>query len=486
MALWNHGFNSRQLHQIDNNKVNDDIIITNMKKTLLLILLALSLATIAFADEAPIIDVLTIDNQIISPVSANYILDGIDSAQKNNRQCIIIRLDTPGGLLESTRDIVKKIMNADIPIVVYITPSGSRAGSAGVFITLASHIAAMAPSTNIGAAHPVQMQKEEGQATWPEAVKEYIRYMREKASGRPIQEKEKGGEDAMKDKILNDTLAWVSTIAKTRARNVEWARATVSESISATEEEALAKGAVDLIAKDLDDLIKQLDGRTIQLQTRTVTLNTEEARLNFIELSLAQQILGAIINPNIAYILLILGFYGLLYEITHPGFGFPGIAGIICLILAFYSFQMLPTNYAGIALIILAFILFLAEIKVPGFGLLAFGGIVSLLLGSLILMDSPSSVMWISMGIIGPVVLSSVAIVAFLAAIVAKVHRKKSYSGKEGMVGEIGVAHTQIAPKGKVFIHGELWDATSGETINKGENVVVVRVNGMKLVVKKQ
>lgn len=457
-----------------------------MKKIFLIILSLLSIAALAVADE-PVVDVVTINNYIINPVSAKYISNAIDSAEANRRECLVIQLDTPGGLLESTRDIVKRMMNSQIPVVVYIAPAGSRAGSAGVFITLASHIAVMAPSTNIGAAHPVEIQKQERETTWPEAVKEYFRYLREKASGRTIEEKEKtSGEDAMKDKILNDTLAWVSTIAKTRAKNVEWARAAVSESISATEEEAAKEGVIDFIAKDYDELLRKLDGRALTIQDATVTLKTKGARLNFIELNLSQQILNSIINPNIAYILLMLGFYGLLYEITHPGFGFPGIAGIICLILAFYAFQTLPTNYAGIALIVLAFILFFAEIKVQSFGMLALGGIASLALGSLILMNTQSAVMQVSANVILPVVLTSIGIVAFLAIIVAKTHLKKSYSGKEGMLGEVGSAQTDIALTGKVFVHGEIWNAASREAIKKGDQIIVVGIEEMKLLVKKK
>ncbi|MBU2540384.1 MAG: nodulation protein NfeD [Candidatus Omnitrophica bacterium] len=423
------------------------------------------------------INVVTIDNYIINPVTRDYITEAIETTQKDNDICLLIQLDTPGGLLEATRDIVKKMMNADIPIVVYVAPSGGRAASAGLFITLASHVAAMAPSTNIGAAHPVALGI--GAPKFDEKDKEAEKFNFSKKD-----KKQSESPDAMADKIMNDTIAWVTTIAKNRNRNVDWSIKAVTESVSATEKEAQRLKVVDFIADDLDQLVKKLHGLTIKTKTKEFKLDTENSQINFIELSTQQKILNSLINPNIAYIFMLLGFLGLLFEFTHPGIGFPGIAGLIAIILAFYAFQALPVNYAGVALIILAIILFIAEAMTPTFGLLTLGGLVAMTLGSLMLFNSKLPFLRVSLNVIIPIVLASSLIIIFLMSNVIKAHRKKVAIGPETMIGKEATVYSQIRKKGKVFFDGMIWNAISTSTIGKGQKVIIEKIDGLTLTVK--
>lgn len=405
--------------------------------------------------------------------------------------CLVITLDTPGGLLTSTRTIVKHIMNAPLPVITYIAPSGSRAGSAGVFITLASHLSAMAPSTNIGAAHPINLDGGGGKNI-NDIAYELVRMIERKRTGNkeiPADEAlpdERGSEPILSEKILNDTVAWVKAIAKERNKNIEWAEDAVRESISHTEKEALENNVIDCIAQDLDELLMKLNGRTVELNNGTINeLDLTHARVTYIPLSTRQKILLAISHPNIAYILMMLGFYGLLFEITHPGIGFPGIAGAMCLIIAFFALSTLPINYAGLLLIILGIILFIAEVKVVSYGLLTLGGIVSMFLGSLMLIDSSYTLMRISLDVILPMVVATAGITIFLISVVLKAHSKRSIAGKEGLIGALGVADSDIDPLGTVVIHGEIWKADSEKTIRKGEQIRVVNVERLKLTVVK-
>jgi len=437
------------------------------------------------------VHIIKIQDDTINPVTAEYIIESIEKAYQEGAECLIIELDTPGGLLTSTRLIVKKILSAKIPVVVYIYPSGSRAGSAGVFITYASHIAAMAPSTNIGAAHPVELGRGRRERSIGEALRDLVDSFSKKDRQKkeiqrePQREKE---EDILRGKILQDTVAFIKAIARERNRNVEWAQRSVIESASITEGEALKKGVVEIIAKDERDLLNKLDAREVKIGDKIKVLNTKNAIPKYIDMNFRQRFLNVLANPNIAYILLILGFYGLLFEITHPGIGFPGIAGTICLILAFFSMQTLPTNYAGVALIILGILLFIAEVRVPGFGLLTLGGLVCMILGSLILFESPYEMMRVSLNLILPLALATAAITIVLVRAVFISHRKRIISGKEGLIGEIGLAETNIFPgrRGKVFVHGEIWNAVSKENIEKGSKIKVVKIEGMTLEVEKK
>ena len=388
----------------------------------------------------------------INPASAAYIERGIESATENNAECLIIEMNTPGGLLQSTRIIVSAILESKIPIVVYVAPGGAHAGSAGVFITMAANIAAMAPGTNIGAAHPVDMQ---------------------------------GKMDTiMSEKATNDAAAFIRTIAEKRKRNLIWAEEAVRKSQAITETEALNKNVIDLIAKNIDDLLTQIDGKQIETVNGATTLHTKGARIEPIEMSWAEKLLDLLSDPNIVYILFMLGTYGLMFELYNPGSIFPGIVGVISLILAFYSMHTLPINYAGLALMIFGIILFLLEIKIVSHGLLAIGGAVSLFLGSIMLIHTSSVFEFVEISWI--VIVASVAITTFffvfLLGLGLKVQRKKPTTGIEGLIGEIGEAFSLLNPEGTVHVHGEFWQAESiSGKIAKGERVRIVEIQNLKL-----
>ena len=391
---------------------------------------------------------------IINPATAKFIIESIDQASQQGAQCLIIQLDTPGGLMESMRIIVKKILSANIPIIVYVAPSGARAASAGVFITMSAHIAVMAPSTHIGAAHPVSLGEGKESKT-------------------------------MSEKIVNDTVSYIKTTAKARGRNVDWAEQAVRKSVSITEEEAVKLNVVDFISPNLQDLLAKIDGKVLKFDGITRTLLTKGVQPRSIQMSWRYRFLDIISNPSIAYILLMLGIYGIFFELSTPGAILPGVVGGIFLILAFYALQMLPVNYAGLALILFAIILFIAEIKVVSHGLLAVGGVISLLLGSLMLIESPAEYMKISLTVIIPAVLVSAAFFIFAVTMAIRARLQKPTTGMEGLIGEIGAASTPIAPEGKVSIHGEFWDVISDQNIERGEKVQVVGVMSLKLKVKK-
>ncbi|MBI4003899.1 MAG: nodulation protein NfeD [Candidatus Omnitrophica bacterium] len=436
--------------------------------------------------QAAHVNVIELDNEIISPVTQQYIEDAVNRSETDGSVCLVLLLDTPGGLLESTRGIVKRLMNAKVPVVVYVAPSGSRAGSAGVFITLAAHVAAMAPSTNIGAAHPVTV---EGGGPVRKLIKRIKRSAESesKQKGRDTEEEivEEESRDPMSQKIINDTVAWVATIAKARGRNEEWAKRAVTESVSATETEAVTERIVDLIAADLPDLLTQIDGRRVELAGVAVELHTAGAEIVTLAMSARQQFLAVITNPNIAYLLMLLGTLGLIFEFTHPGIGFPGIAGLICLLLALYAFQTLPVSYAAIALIVLGIGLLIAEIKIVSHGLLAIGGVISLTLGSLMLFESPYPQLDVSLGVIVPTVATLSAIILFVLQRALRAQAARVTTGAQGLVGEIGVASSKLDPEGTVFVHGELWNASSARPIAKGEKIRVIQVDSLRLVVDK-
>lgn len=468
----------------------------------------------SFPDNPNKVHLIQLNDDTINPVTADYIAQSIDRAVREGARCLIIKMDTPGGLLNSTRLIVKKMLTSEVPIVVYIAPSGSRAGSAGVFITYASHVAAMAPSTNIGAAHPVQMGDAPPRRTgeWDE-LKRLIEELREakklekeetpggkgaksgevtqdagEESKEAAEETLEADEHPMESKILQDTVAFIKAIAKERNRNVEWAVQSVAKSASITSEEALEKGVVEIIAKNDRDLLEQLDGRVVTVNGKDAALRTEDASIEFIAMDSRQKFFNVLANPNIAYFLMILGFYGLLFEVTHPGFGVPGVLGIIFLILAFYSMQTLPTNYAGLALLILGIILLITEAYTPTFGVLTLGGLTCLILGSMLLFESVDPIMRVSQSAILAFSLTTAALTLFLLRSVIRAHRARVHGGSEGLVGEPGEARTPFAAggRGKVFVHGELWNAVSGEVIRKGEEVVIEEVTGLTLKIKKK
>ena len=428
------------------------------RNSVLFILSIFFLLTLVIAipsqEKAPVFTI-EIDG-IINPATAKFIVDSIDQATQQGAQCLIIQLDTPGGLMDSMRTIVKKILTANIPIIVYVSPKGARAASAGVFVTMAAHIAVMAPSTHIGAAHPVTLGGGEGKES-----------------------------KTMTEKIVNDTVSYIKTIAKNRGRNVDWAEKAVVKSVSITEEEAVKLNVVDFITPDLQSLLTKIDGRIVKFDGVTRTLHTKGVQPKPIEMSWRDRLLDIISNPTIAYILLMLGIYGIFFELSSPGAILPGVVGGIFLILAFYALQMLPVNYAGLALILFAIILFIAEIKVVSHGLLAVGGVISLFLGSMMLFQSPVEYMRVSLSVIIPAVMVSAAF--FIFAVTKTIHARlrKPTTGMEGLVGEVGIASTPIALEGKVSIHGEFWNVISDQNIEKGEKVHVIGVDNLKLKVKR-
>jgi membrane-bound serine protease (ClpP class) len=402
------------------------------------------------ADNAPVFDVITISAAITPPI-AEYVVRSIDEAAKSGAAGLIIRLDTPGGLDLAMRDIAKAILNAPLPVIVFVAPSGARAASAGVIITVAAHIAVMAPGTNIGAAHPVGL-----------------------GIG--------GGMDkTMSTKVENDAVAYVQGIANKRGRNEAWVEKAVRKSESITAEEALRLKVIDFIATDLNRLIEQADGREVVLAEGKKILKTKGALLNEKIMGVRQKVLSALSDPNIAYILLLIGLAGLYFEFSNPGAILPGVIGGISLIMAFFAMQTLPVNYAGVALILFSIILFIAEIKVISNGILTIGGVVSLAIGSLMLFHAPDSSLRISWGVLIPAV--SITSLFFIAviAIALKAQLRPRQGGKEGMLGEEGVAITDIHAEGKALIRGEHWNAISDVPVTRGSNIRVTHVENLKV-----
>ena len=419
-----------------------------LRRLFTLLIFIIILPTLIFSQQVVLLKI----DGAINPASASFIERGIEHAAEKNAECLIIQLNTPGGLLTSTRIIVSAILESKIPIVVYVSPSGAHAGSAGVFITMAAHIAAMAPGTNIGAAHPVDMQGKM--------------------------------DTVMSEKATNDAAAFIRTIAEKRNRNLKWAEEAVRKSQAITETEALDTNVIDLTAKNIDDLLIQIDGKQIETVNGTKTLHTKGARIEPMEMGWAERLLDLLSDPNIVYILFMLGTYGLMFELYNPGSIFPGIVGVISLILAFYSMHTLPINYAGLALMIFGVILFLLEIKIVSHGMLAIGGAVSLFLGSIMLIRTSSILEFVEISWI--VIVASVAMTTFffvfLLGLGLKVQRKKPVTGIEGLIGEIGETMTLMNPEGTVRVHGEFWQAesTSGR-IAKGEHVRVLEIQNLKL-----
>jgi membrane-bound serine protease (ClpP class) len=393
-------------------------------------------------------------NGVINPVASEYIGKSIKKAAEMNAEALIIELDTPGGLDTSMRSIVKDIIGSSVPVIVYVSPSGARAASAGVFITMAAHMAAMSPGTNIGAAHPV-------------AVGEKM-------------------DKVMAEKATNDAAAYIKSIAETRSRNVKWAEDAVRKSVSVTETEALKNNIIDVIAKDINILLSEIDGRMVKTAYGDKTLKTANAKIIRHEMSFRHKILNLISDPNVAYILMMLGFYGLFFELTNPGAIFPGVVGGICLVLAFYSFQTLPVNYAGLLLIIIGLILFILEVKVISYGMLTIGGIISIVLGSLMLFESPLPFLKLSLTVIIPAAIVTAMFFVLTFRLAYRAYKRKPVTGVEGLVGLEGVAKTDITPEGgMVIVHGEYWSAYSDNVIHKDERVIVEGVEGLKVKVRR-
>ena len=408
--------------------------------------LALSPTT---APAAAVVDLITIEG-VISPVTLRLIETALDRARADGAQALVVRLDTPGGLERSMRAIAQRMLNAEVPVIVYVAPTGARAASAGVFLTMAAHVAAMAPATNIGAAHPVAL----GGSTDKESLK----------------------------KIENDAAAFIRTIALERGRNADWAEKAVRQSVSITEREAVRLKVVDLVAESVPDLLTKIDGRTLKTARGPVTLATRDAVVRSIEIGFRDRFLNVITDPNVAYVLMMLGMLGLFFELSNPGVILPGVIGGISLILAFFAFQSLPINYAGLLLILFGIALFVAEIKVVSHGILAMGGIVALALGSLMLFDAPEMGFRLSWLVIVPTVGATAGLFLFVLAVGLRALGRRPMLGASGMIGQTAVARGPFEREGQVSVQGELWRAVAeGDPIADGASVRVVGVEGLTL-----
>jgi membrane-bound serine protease (ClpP class) len=402
---------------------------------------------------SPRADLIVIDGSI-NPAVDDFIRESIARAKSNGARALIIQLDTPGGLLSSTRTIVKEILSSPVPVIVYVAPSGAGAGSAGVFITMSGHVAAMAPGTNIGAAHPVA------------------------GGGQEV----KG---VMGEKIENFTASFSETIARQRGRNAEWAIQAVRKSVSVTEKEALKLNVIDIVARDVDDLLRQSDGRKVDLNGHPHILSVKDAAITRHEMNLKDRVINIIADPNIAYLLLMAGILGLYMEFSHPGVIFPGVAGAICLILALISLQVLPFSYAGLFLIFLGIALLIGEAFIPSFGVLGIGGVISLALGSFLLFDTQTGDMGVDRSIIFTAVATLASFVFAISYLVYRSQKSRPTLGIEGMLGQVADVRAKINPAGKVFVRGEYWNAEAEDEIDVGEKVEIVGYQGLNLKVRR-
>ncbi len=394
----------------------------------------------------------------INPAVSEYVSHEISQANAEEDALVVLHMDTPGGLDTSMRQIIKKIQKSEVPVVSFVAPSGSRAASAGTFITIASHIAAMAPGTNIGAAHPVNMMGGGGES--------------EQAK-------------TMEKKVVNDAAAYIRSLAEHRKRNAHWAELAVVNSVSISAEEALKLNVIDLVANNVKALVMAVDGRKVQVVTGPVTLKTGNLEIIYHEMNPRQKMLDIISNPNIAYILMMVGMVGLYFELSNPGLILPGVIGAISLILALYAMQTLPINYAGLLLILLGVILFIAEINVMSYGLLSVSGVISIFLGSTMLIDSEDPAMQISQAILYPTLGLTIVLSIGIVVFATRTRSLKKLGGMEGMIGETGLVKESLNLHGSVLVHGELWEAESDTQVDEGEMVRIDSVEGLKIKVSK-
>ena len=420
--------------------------------TLIVVLIIMNLG--AWAEEKnPVFNVITIDGVITSP-TAKYVANSIKDAQQAEAEGLIILLDTPGGMDTAMRDIAKSILNAPLPVIVFVSPPGARAASAGVIITEAAHIAAMAPGTNIGAAHPVAIGLGGG-----------------------------GMDKTMSKKVENDAAAYARSIAKARGRSEEWAEKAVRKSESITAEEALKLNVIDFVASDIDKLLVAIDQKEVNIAKGKKKISTKNAIINNKKMGTRQGVLAAISDPNISYILLLIGLAGLYFELSTPGAILPGVIGGISLLLAFFGLSTLPVNYTGILMIIFGVILFIAEIKVMSHGILTVGGVISLIMGSLLLFDTPEPALRLSLQVLIPAILVASGFFIVVIWLAIKAQMRKHSTGVEAMTGAEAEVVTDIDNEGKVFLRGEYWKATSEKPIKKGAKVRVIKVDGLSLIV---
>ena len=409
----------------------------------------------------------------IGPATAEYLIDSLEKAAVGNAELVIVRLDTPGGLDASTRDIVKAILNSPVPVATFVTPGGARAASAGTYILYASHIAAMSPATNVGAATPVSIigGKQPGQTEGS-------------AEDEQDSATASGPADTMSRKAINDAVAYIRGLATRRGRNADWAELAVREAASITAEEALETGVIDLIANNVNDLLEQIHGRTVDVQGRDRVLDTTSLLIEQIEPDWKSELLGVITSPTIAYLLLLIGVYGLIFEGYNPGAVLPGVVGAICLLIALYAFQMLPVNYAGFALLILGIILMIGEVVVPSFGALGIGGVISIVIGSIILIDTDVPGFMVSRPLIGAIALvGSLGLMAIIG-IAVTARQRPVVAGREELIGAQGTVLADFGQHGHVFVHSERWNAVAVSPLCKGQAIVVTGIDGLTLKVR--
>ena len=429
----------------------------------------------------------------IGPATADYVEKGLEKAQGGGANVVILRMDTPGGLDFSMRKIIKGILASPVPVIAYVAPSGSRAASAGTYILYGSHVAAMAPATTLGAATPVQLGGLPGMPGDTDKDKAEKKTGDEEANADAnktedtAESKDDKGDDAqqdmpkdaMKSKIINDAAAYIKGLANKHGRNAEWAELAVRKAVSLTAKEALEKNVIDIIATDIADLLRQVNGRRVTLESGELTLSTDALIVEVFEPDWRNRLLSAITDPNVAYILMLIGVYGLIFELANPGSIVPGVVGAISLLLALYAFHVLPINYAGLGLMILGICFMVAEAFVPSFGILGFGGVIAFVVGSIILLDEDQ--LSISLPLIGGTALISAAFFMWVIGKLIRVRRRVAVTGAEEMIGITGHALHDFETEGKVRVHSETWNARSGVPIAKGQTVRVVAMEGLML-----
>jgi len=453
------------------------------------LLLALGMTLVVSADQDDRTAIILNVSEAIGPATNDYIHRGLEKALDRDAALVILRMDTPGGLDTSMRDIIRDIIASPVPVIVYVAPSGARAASAGTYILYASHIAAMAPGTNVGAATPVQFggipdlkppvmperQEEKSDKDTSNDKEEDSAEADDSETASPV------ATDAMTKKIMNDSIAYIRSLAEMRGRNVEWAEQAVREAASLSSEQALLQGVIDIVATDVNDLLEKANGREVNVNGRNQTLDTSNLIVEQIEPDWRNKLLSVITDPNIAYILILLGIYGLFFEFMNPGFVLPGVIGAICLLLALYALQVLPVNYAGLALILLGIIFMVAEVFAPSFGALGIGGVIAFVFGSLILFDIEDNEIRVAVPLIVAISLVTAGFFLVVIRMVFAAHRKPVVSGVEELLGSIGEVLEDFEQRGNIRIHGEIWQGSTHTPLQRGHRVRVTAIDGLIL-----